>query len=183
MSDGLLITFNAGSSTIKIGLFEAAGTAARRVAKAVISLRRKPMSFAVTEGPTSFQVDLKHEASVDPRDVLAEALGWLARHFDMSRVAAVGHRIVHGGDAFDGPVRIDDSSLQAMDALAALAPLHQPQSLRLVRAILSLHPALPQSASFDTAFHRTNDDLVRRFAIPRALHDQGIKRYGFHGLS
>ena len=64
-----------------------------------------------------------------------------------------------------------------------LAPLHQPQSLRLIRAVRHLRPGLPQVASFDTAFHRTQSDLVRRFALPRALFDEGIKRYGFHGLS
>ena len=73
--------------------------------------------------------------------------------------------------------------LKAIDKLTLLAPLHQPHSLRLIRAIRELRPDLPQSASFDTAFHRTNGEVVRRFAIPRAFHDQGIKRYGFHGLS
>jgi acetate kinase len=91
--------------------------------------------------------------------------------------------VVHGGDSFAGPARIDDTTLEAIDKLTMLAPLHQPQSVRLIRAIQHLQPDLVQTVSFDTAFHRTNAEVVRRFAIPRTLYDQGIKRYGFHGLS
>jgi acetate kinase len=78
---------------------------------------------------------------------------------------------------------LDDNVETGISDLIPLAPLHQPQSLRLIRAIRQLRPNIQQSVSFDTAFHQTNSDLVRRFAIPRALHDDGIKRYGFHGLS
>jgi len=115
--------------------------------------------------------------------VLNEALRRFSWHVDLDAIAGIGHRIVHGGDHFAGPVRIDDAVINALEALTPLAPLHQPQGLRLVRAVARLRPGLPQTASFDTAFHRSQADLVRRFAIPRALHDQGIKRYGFHGLS
>jgi acetate kinase len=98
-------------------------------------------------------------------------------------LAAAGHRVVHGGERFCGPVLIDDASFDAIADLVPLAPLHQPQSVRLIRALRDLHPNLRQTASFDTAFHATQSDLVRRFALPRDLHDRGIKRYGFHGLS
>lgn len=179
----LLLTFNAGSSSIKIGLFEHDAAGARRVARGVIDFRKAPLTFAVTEGPATFQVDLAAAASHDLRDVLTETFGWLARHFDTNRLTAVGHRVVHGGDRFSGPARLDDAAIDAIDALTVLAPLHQPQSLRLIRAMRHLRPEIAQSASFDTAFHRSNSELVRRFAIPRALHDDGIKRYGFHGLS
>lgn len=114
---------------------------------------------------------------------MAETFGWLGKHFDMGRLTTIGHRVVHCGDTFAGPVRIDDPTIETIDKLTMLAPLHQPQSLRLIRAIKHLRPELVQAASFDTAFHRTNAEVVRRFAIPRRLHDDGIKRYGFHGLS
>ncbi|MGD5575237.1 acetate kinase, partial [Xanthomonas citri pv. citri] len=78
---------------------------------------------------------------------------------------------------------MDDPTIETIDKLTMLAPLHQSQSLRLIRAIRHLRPDLVQAASFDTAFHRTNAEVVRRFAIPRRLHDDGIKRYGFHGPS
>jgi acetate kinase len=84
---------------------------------------------------------------------------------------------------FDGPVVLDDAAIAAIDKLTMLAPLHQPQSLRLIRGVRDFKRDLPQAASFDTAFHRTNSEVVRRFAIPRSLYDEGIKRYGFHGLS
>jgi acetate kinase len=178
----LLLTLNAGSSTIKIGLFEAVQTRACRVARGLIDLRRHPASFHITEGAPTFDADLKAEAS-DIRGIVLEAFGWLAAHFDISGLSAVGHRVVHGGDSFAGPVRIDDGALDAIDKLTMLAPLHQPQSVSLIRAIRHLRSDLIQVASFDTAFHRTNAEVVRRFAVPRALYDEGIKRYGFHGLS
>lgn len=182
MSPNLLITFNAGSSTVKIGIFETDMGRPRRLATGTLDFRRVPASLHVTRGQTKFDIDLKADPS-DIVGIVAEAFGSLAQHFDVNRVAAVGHRVVHGGDAFAGPVRIDDATIEAIDKLTLLAPLHQPHSLRLIRAVRQLRPNLVQSASFDTAFHRSNNEIVRRFAIPRALHDQGIKRYGFHGLS
>ncbi|QND44347.1 acetate/propionate family kinase (plasmid) [Rhizobium lusitanum] len=179
----LLLTFNAGSSTIKIGLFQCGANQARRIGRGLIDLSRRPLSFHLTEGPAVFDAPLRAEGGEDLREVIAETFEVLGRHFDMNAVHAVGHRVVHGGDLFTGAVRLDEASISAIDGLTALAPLHQPQALRLIRAVQHLRPALTQTASFDTAFHATQSDLIRRFALPRALHDQGIKRYGFHGLS
>jgi len=179
----LLLTFNAGSSTVKIGLFAINENQPRPIGKGLIDLRRRPFTFHLTEGPAVFDVPLDAEATEDLRDVIAETFGILAVHFNMDKVRVVGHRVVHGGDRFAGPVALDDASINNIDELTALAPLHQPQALRLIRAVAHLRPTLAQTASFDTAFHATQSDLVRRFALPRALHDQGIKRYGFHGLS
>lgn len=182
MNDKLILTFNAGSSTVKIGLFETDGSAVRLRAKAGIDFRAAPLQLHVAGGGSNHDVDLKGRAE-DFDGVLAETFDWLAQHYDMNRVAAAGHRVVHGGDVYAGPALITDASLAEMDKLTALAPLHQPHALRLIRALRRLYPELTQSASFDTAFHATHSPLVRRFAIPRALHDQGVKRYGFHGLS
>jgi acetate kinase len=179
----LLLTFNTGSSTIKIGLFQCGENKARRIGKGLIDFGRRPLSFHLTEGPAVFDTSLHAEDGMDLRNVISETFEVLGRHFDMDAVRAVGHRVVHGGDRFAGAVRLDEASISAIDGLTALAPLHQPQALRLIRAVQHLRPTLAQTASFDTAFHATQDDLVRRFALPRALHDQGIKRYGFHGLS
>ncbi|MFT4183720.1 MAG: acetate/propionate family kinase, partial [Rhizobium sp.] len=179
----LLLTFNAGSSTIKIGLFRCEADGAQRIGKGVIDLGRRPLSFHLTEGPATFDVRLRAEGGEDLRNVMAETLDVLAGHFDMNALHAVGHRVVHGGDRFAGAIRLDEASIGQIDELTALAPLHQQQALRLIRAVNHLRPTLAQTASFDTAFHATQSDLVRRFALPRALHDQGIKRYGFHGLS
>ena len=183
MTGELLLTVNAGSSTVKIGLFALEQAGPRRIGKGMIDFRRAPLRFTLSEGPDSFDIALEAAADDELHEVLTEAFRRLSWHFDLGSVAAVGHRVVHGGDAFAGPVLIDEAALAAIDALTPLAPLHQPQGLRLIRALRHLRPELPQTASFDTAFHRSHADVVRRFAIPRALHDKGVKRYGFHGLS
>jgi len=183
MTDRLLITFNAGSSTVKIGLFALGPAGARRIGKGMIDFRRAPLRFTLSEGPDTFDILLESAEDAELHAVLREAFQRLSWHFDLDSVVAVGHRVVHGGDGFAGPVRLDDQVIAGIDALTPLAPLHQPQGLRLIRALRHLRPELPQTASFDTAFHRDHADVVRRFAIPRDLHDQGVKRYGFHGLS
>ncbi|MGV8936537.1 MAG: acetate/propionate family kinase [Allorhizobium sp.] len=183
MTQKLLLTFNAGSSTVKLGLFARDGDVARRIGKGMIDFRHTPLTFHLTEGPEVFDVPLAAEGGDVLIEVLEETFGWLAAHFDLQAITAVGHRVVHGGDDFTGPVLIDDSALASIEALTPLAPLHQPQNVRLIRAVRHLLPELPQTASFDTAFHRSQTDLVRRYAIPRQLFDEGVKRYGFHGLS
>lgn len=184
MTENLLITFNAGSSTVKIGLFDVDVSGhARRVAKGVIDFQKHPLNLRLTKGASIFEDSLEAVAAGDLNAVMAETFGYLERHFDLGQLVAAGHRVVHGGDLFEAPVRIDDKAIEAIDSLTMLAPLHQPQSLHLIRAVRHLKPKLIQSASFDTAFHRTNHEVVRRFAIPRSFYSEGIKRYGFHGLS
>jgi acetate kinase len=183
MGEQLLLTFNAGSSTVKIGIFAKTKAVARRIGKGIIDFRRSPLTFHLTEGPKTFDVSLKAKDEEDLRHILSEVFESLSNHFDLDAVWAAGHRVVHGGDIFTSPVKIDDRAIDEIQSLVPLAPLHQPQSLRLIKALRTLRPKLAQTASFDTAFHRTNSDLVRRFALPRAMHDEGIKRYGFHGLS
>jgi acetate kinase len=183
MSTPLLLTFNPGSSTVKIGLFSVVGGTAVRIGQGMIDFRRQPLRLHLSNGDKKTDVPLNAPITEDLHEVLDETLGWFAAHFPLDDLVSVGHRVVHGGDRFAGPVAIDDDTLTAIEELVPLAPLHQPQSVRLIRAIRHLRPHLVQSASFDTAFHRTQTDLVRRFAIPRALFDKGVKRYGFHGLS
>jgi acetate kinase len=182
-STDLLLTFNAGSSTVKIGIFAIEDAKVRRIGKGVIDFRAAPLAFSLTEGPKTFDMPLKAALTDDLHSVIDETFELLADHFDIAAVRAAGHRVVHGGDRFTEAISLDDAAIDAIDALIPLAPLHQPQALRFIRALRHLRPHLAQTASFDTAFHATQADLVRRFAIPRALHEEGIKRYGFHGLS
>lgn len=182
-STDLLLTFNAGSSTVKIGIFAIEDAKVRRIGKGVIDFRAEPLAFSLTEGPKTFDTPLKAELTDDLHAVIDETFALLSDHFDITAVRAAGHRVVHGGDRFTAAISLDHAAIEAIDALTPLAPLHQPQALRFIRALRHLKPHLSQTASFDTAFHATQSDLVRRFAIPRALHDEGIKRYGFHGLS
>ena len=183
MSTPLLLTFNPGSSTVKFGLHNMLDGEASRIGHGMIDLRHQPLRLHLVHGDGANEIPLKAAVTENLHEVLDETLGWLAAHFPLDDLVCVGHRVVHGGDRFGGPVAIDDATLAAIAALVPLAPLHQPQSVRLIRALRHLRPHLLQTASFDTAFHRTQPDLVRRFAIPRQLFDQGIKRYGFHGLS
>ncbi|MDJ0388441.1 acetate/propionate family kinase [Roseomonas sp. E05] len=182
MNPPLLLTFNAGSATVKIGLFAWDVHGARRIGKAVIDLGLHPPRLTL-DGVEHAEIRLHAAYSEDLHEILDEAMRHVSAHLPLGGPAAAGHRVVHGGDRFAGPVRLDDAALTAIEALTPLAPLHQPRCIRLMRAIRRLHPALPQTASFDTAFHRTQSDLVRRFALPRALEAEGIRRYGFHGLS
>ncbi|MGR9170997.1 acetate/propionate family kinase [Rhizobium sp. KDH_Rht_773_N] len=182
-STDLLLTFNTGSSTVKIGIFAIEDAKVRRIGKGMIDFRAEPLTFSITEGPKTFDTPLEAELTDDLHAVIDETFALLSQHFDIGAVRAAGHRVVHGGDRFIEATVLDDAAIDAIDALTPLAPLHQPQALRFIRALKHLKPHLTQTASFDTAFHATQTDLVRRFAIPRALHDEGIKRYGFHGLS
>ena len=120
---------------------------------------------------------LNHEAAT--LELVQVIVGLLGRE----KIAAVGHRVVHGGVHFDAPVRVDDAVLAELDTLVPLAPLHQPHNLAPIRTIAAHAPHLPQVACFDTAFHRTQAHVVQAFGLPRRYYDQGVRRYGFHGLS
>ena len=183
MNREILLTFNPGSSTIKLGLFAIEADRPRRLGNGMIDLRHAPLTLHVVEGAATTDIPLQAAVTDDLHEVIDETLGWLRRHFSVGALAGVGHRVVHGGERFAGPEMISGTTLDAIKTLVSLAPLHQPQSIRLIDAVRHLDPGLPQIASFDTAFHRSQSDLVRRFALPRALFDQGVKRYGFHGLS
>lgn len=109
-----------------------------------------------------------------------EAIAWLKRHQD---VVAVGHRVVHGGRYFTQPERITDAVLQKLISVIPLAPLHQPAALKAIENLRALYPDIPHIACFDTAFHHTMPDINRRLPLPRKYQDEGLIRYGFHGLS
>jgi acetate kinase len=114
----------------------------------------------------------------------AERVGaWLLQRFPGAVPVAVGHRVAHGGPDYAAPVAVDEMILAALDRLVPLAPMHQPHNLRPIRTIQERFQGVLQVASFDTAFHRGHSDVADRFAIPEALYREGVRRYGFHGLS
>jgi acetate kinase len=115
--------------------------------------------------------------------LFTDIFDWIERHLTNHRLAAVGHRIVHGGRYFSAPSVVTDNIVAKLEALTPLAPLHQPRCLAPIRAIKVLQPQLTQIACFDTAFHHHLAPPVSRFAIPRRFEEQGLRRYGFHGLS
>lgn len=116
-------------------------------------------------------------------DALAYLSDWLTAHRGGHQLTAVGHRVVHGGPHFTSAVRLTPAVIAELDTLSPLAPLHQPRSLEPVRIIARRVPGLPQVAAFDTSFHHTQPEIARLFAIPKALNEKGVQRYGFHGLS
>lgn len=111
-----------------------------------------------------------------------ETTDWLAT-YQVKQVAAVGHRVVHGGREFTAPVAVDDAVMNALKTLIPLAPLHQPAALALIDVMRKQFPDVPQVACFDSAFHHTMTEQERRLPLPRELHEEGVVRYGFHGLS
>lgn len=115
--------------------------------------------------------------------VLFEGSAGIPPLVEPGKLKAVGHRVVHGGTGFHAPVRITSEVLEKLRALVSLAPLHQPHNLSPVQTLLERDATLPQVACFDTAFHRTQPMKAEIFALPRSYYDEGIRRYGFHGLS
>jgi len=182
-SDAILV-LNAGSSSLKLAVFaERAGELARELHGEVEGLYTAPRFRAhdpagrVVGEKSWGNTTLGHEGAV-------EYLGdFLEQHLAHHRLVGVGHRVVHGGLEFTAPVRVTPETLQALERFIPLAPLHQPHSLSPMARLLERAPALPQVACFDTSFHRTNPDVAQRFALPAELHDAGVQRYGFHGLS
>jgi len=184
MSDALLV-LNAGSSSIKFALFPLAATIARRPAlSGQIDGIGAGQGAALTavDGTGAPLADQPLADCAQHHQAIAFLFQWLDRH-GAHDVAAVGHRVVHGGEHYHEPILIDDAKLEALAKLIPLAPLHQPHNLEAIRALRRLKPGLPQVACFDTAFHRSQPLLAQAFALPREISAQGIRRYGFHGLS
>ena len=184
-----ILVLNAGSSSLKFALFpingelsgkpalsgqvEGIGAGPHLLAKDAVGKRYDERVSVVNSDDQQAQ----HRAA------LAHLFGWLQGHNPDLEIVAAGHRVVHGGDLYSAPVKVDDAILAQLDEFLPLAPLHQPHNLRAIRAVASLMPNVPQVACFDTAFHRSQPPLAQMFALPRALSAEGIKRYGFHGLS
>jgi acetate kinase len=182
MADAVL-ALNAGSSSLKFGVFRSTGNATIvPVSKGGIEGIGTAPHFTARDNNGVTLIE-KRWPSATFAIVLGELLEWIDHHLGDDRLVAVGHRVVHGGRDYTAPVRLTDDVLTALDALTPLAPLHQPHSLAPVRAITTLRPELAQIACFDTAFHRTMPAVATRFALPREFDDEGVRHYGFHGLS
>jgi len=182
----VLIVLNAGSSSLKFqvfdmpdeaepqlvwrGLYEGLGGDARFTVKDASGSILDESSWGQGE-------EIGHE------DSLMHLIAWLREHQEGRKLVAIGHRVVHGGATYSGPVLVDDTVLQALEALVPLAPLHQPHNLEPIRIVRRRLPGMPQVACFDTAFHQTQSDIATLFALPREMRERGVRRYGFHGLS
>ncbi|GAB3254131.1 acetate/propionate family kinase [Chitinimonas naiadis] len=183
MSDAVAV-FNAGSSSIKFGLYHQGSDAqlietASGVLEAIGTGPR--LTAHTAEGETL--VDTRWNARATHEDVVGDLIGWINGHLGQDTLRAVGHRVVHGGHTYAAPVIVDDSIMTQLQALIPLAPLHQQHNLAPMTAIATRQPALKQVACFDTSFHLGAPAVSRRYALPHALSEQGLQRYGFHGLS
>ncbi len=179
-----IAVLNAGSSSLKFSVFgvgetltlnvrgqvEGIGTAPRFVAK-------DPSGAVVAEQSWGGSDAIDHAGAVE------HLFSYLATDLKRGKLLAVGHRVVHGGTRYGAPVRVDAAVIDALAELVPLAPLHQPHNLTPIRAIAARMPALPQVACFDTAFHHDQPPLAQAFALPPEITGQGVRRYGFHGLS
>jgi acetate kinase len=176
-----LLVVNAGSSSLKFALYDQDGTG--HLLRGLIDLATSPPTLSA-RGPLAepFLAGPPPEDGDQPA-MVAFLIDAILTRLPQLRLIAAGHRIVHGGTEFAAPVLLDIDTLDRLDLLAPLAPGHQPHNLAAVRAVAAAFPDLPQIGCFDTAFHRSADPLAQRVPIPRALHDEGLQRYGFHGLS
>lgn len=175
--NGAVLTLNAGSSSLKFSVFDGEREALRGQVSGIgthpkVEAKRdgKPLEPPGLHGTT-------HE------EFLPGLLDWTGSHLYGASIGAAGHRVVHGGTDFVAPVRVTDEVVAALERLVPLAPLHQPHNIATIRAVAKVRPDLPQAACFDTAFHSTMPEVATWLALPRAMHDAGLRRYGFHGLS
>jgi acetate kinase len=181
-SPGPLIgVINAGSSSVKFSFYEGD----RRILTGQVEgIGAHPSAIAV--GPNGEKLappDLGTKPPAVPSEVLPAILPWAREKVGYRRLAALGHRVVHGGLHHSRPARVTPGLLAELEALVPLAPLHEPHNLAPIKMAMSLNPELPQVACFDTAFHRTAPEVEQAFALPYSLYEEGIRRYGFHGLS
>ena len=179
---GVILTLNAGSSSLKFAVFEAAD-GLKRTVQGEIENTGTGLHFRATDLAGTVLGEWRRPAGGGYDDFLGELLGWIEAHLGKDRLLAVGHRVVHGGSDYDRPQRVTPALIAALDRLTPLAPLHQPHNLAPIRAIAAVRPDLPQIACFDTAFHHNMPRVATRFALPREFEAQGVRRYGFHGLS
>ena len=180
-AEPLIGVINAGSSSLKFSFYEGE----RRILSGQVDgIGARPSASAVgPDGEKITSLDLGAKPPTVPSEVLPAVLPWARERLGDRRLAALGHRVVHGGMRYSQPARVTPELLTELEALVPLAPLHEPFNLAPMKMAMRLNPELPQIACFDTAFHRTAPEVEQAFALPYSLYEEGIRRYGFHGLS
>ena len=184
MIDAILV-LNAGSSSLKFQVFELATRLQARLRGQIERIGTAPRFVAKNASGTQLAaVDLGEAQGRDHGSCLTFLASWLREKVAGGiSLAAVGHRVSHGGSEYAEPVRVDAQVLAHLEALIPLVPLHQPFNLAPMRSLLQARPELPQVACFDTAFHTSQPQLAQLFGLPKRFYDEGVRRYGFHGLS
>ena len=181
-----ILVINAGSSSLKFSVFRevSGGNVAVAINGQISGIGTEP-KFEAKDTAKRILADKAWGAGErsDRTALLGFLLDWVEEHLDGARLIAAGHRVVHGGSKYSHPVLLTPAVIAELEALVPLAPLHQPHNLAAIHALAEAHPELPQVACFDTAFHRGQPWQSQTFALPRAMTEEGIRRYGFHGLS
>ena len=181
MADDAVLVLNAGSSSIKLSLYRLNGAGLTLAWHGELEgIGTAPHFHAKSSEGGQIADELLGQGLADP---LGWVMDWIDAHLGTAKLIACGHRVVHGGPNHAAPERIDTKLLAALEELVPLAPLHQPVNLEPIREIQAARPNLPQVACFDTAFHRGHGRSVDCFALPYRYYEQGVRRYGFHGLS
>jgi acetate kinase len=182
-----LLVINAGSSSIKFAIYQKDNSTIQLVADAAGQIEaigsQAHFTVKTPDGVVLVDRTLSINEVHNHTGAITVILAWLKVYCADGELLAVGHRVVHGGQHYSVPVLINETVLAEMETLIPLAPLHQPHNLATIRALLDIMPSLPQVACFDTAFHHTQSPVAQRFALPQHFVDEGIRRYGFHGLS
>jgi acetate kinase len=181
--DSILVV-NAGSSSVKFQVFfaETGSSLAPFIKGQVDGIGSRPRLRASSGGSVMIDETLDSESVPNVASAIQFAGKWLREKHNL-KPTAVGHRVVHGGPQYDRPILVDDAVLAQLERFVPLAPLHQPNNLAPIRAIRDRFPELPQIACFDTAFHRGHSVVADHYAIPERFYAEGVRRYGFHGLS
>ena len=180
----LLLVLNAGSSSLKFAVFETAGEPwPVRARGQVEGIGTAPRMSASDGSGAEIPTHATPSSIRDARAALTHVADWLRSSFGGGRVVGVGHRVVHGGARYAGPVRVTPEVMAALRELVPLAPLHQPYNLAAIEAVTERLPAVPQVACFDTSFHRGQSELAELVPLPEDIRRRGVQRYGFHGLS
>lgn len=180
-----IVVINAGSSSVKFSLFDLDGRELRRVLQGQVEGLYTAAHFIARSeaGEILQQRHWPAGSELGHQGALEQVQAFIDGQLDGRSLLGVGHRVVHGGPDHARPERVTPDLLSRLQSLIPLAPLHQPHNLAPIRLLLEQSPDLPQVACFDTAFHRSNPEVAQRFALPARLHDAGVRRYGFHGLS
>lgn len=181
----MIFVVNAGSSSIKFQLFSVSGDGQldRRMKGQFDGVGSRPRLTASNGNRPLVDRTWPADEIEGLPGALDEVVKFVREYGNGAMPMAVGHRVVHGGPDYNAPTIVNETVLRRLEALAPLAPLHQPNNLAPIRLLLARQPHLPQVACFDTAFHRGHSELADRYAIPEDLYREGIRRYGFHGLS
>jgi acetate kinase len=180
-----VLSINAGSSSIKFALFGMAADGELETISTgkVEGIGSSPHLIARDSDGRVLKERRWEDRSLNHEAFLGELLSWIETLAGSSRLAGIGHRVVHGGGQFAAPQLVTKQVIEALGKLIPLAPLHQPHNLAAIFAAMAARPDVPHVACFDTAFHRTQPPVATRFAIPQPFFEEGIRRYGFHGLS